>query len=128
MIVLLSLPIWTPLLFLAYFCGAKTYRLKDLFSLMTVEALALAIGTFISRDIHLRPKRFSDSSFPLSILGIALFMSVQLAWIWFPLCMICFAYGRQKVGQAFWIIFIAIEFNLLVIGAGLASSPPFLPF
>jgi hypothetical protein len=127
MIVLLSLPIWTPFLFLAYFCGAKTYRLKDLFSLVTIEALALAIATWISSDIFFTGKRFGTTALPLSI-GIAVLMSVQMAWIWFPLCMISFAYGRQKVGKAFWIIFIAIKLNLMVIGTGLISSPHILPF
>ena len=43
----LSAPVWIPVVFAAYAIGRKQYGLKLLFALVTVEAIALAAASWL---------------------------------------------------------------------------------
>ncbi len=114
MLLFVSLPIWFPLCFLAFFAGRKQYSLRLLLLLLTLEGIAFGMCPVIFAmeevDTQTLAAIWFCASFTFSLpIGA-------------PLVLTANAYGRRSFGTGFWIYLIVTEFVTLAIAcAGLPT-------
>ena len=114
MLLFVSLPIWIPLLFLAFFAGRRQFSLRLLLLLITLESVAFGICPMIFASAEVETWDLAIiyffASFIFSMpIGAALVLTAN-------------AYGQRKFGTGFWLYLFVTEFVTLAIAcAGLPT-------